>query len=115
MWTVDFGCMRCYQTCHDPDCQAVGFRGEPICLPLDVQEGVQESLFEYELAALDEGELLGRREAQVVEGCNPVGGYSMTADALGSVERPSESVLETDDGFELVLNQAIQMSPDKFP
>ena len=115
MWTVDLGCMRCYQTCHDPDCRAVGFRGEPICLPLRVQEGVREILFEYELAALDEGELLGRRDAHIVEGCKPRGGCSMAVDALGSVERSSESVLETDDGFELVLNQAIQMSPDKFP
>ena len=115
MWTVDLGCMRCYQTCYDPDCQAAGFRGEPICLPLDVQEGVRERLFEYELAALDEGELLDRREAQIVEGCRSGGACSMAVDVPGSVEQPSQGVLETDDGFELVLNEAIQTSPEQFP
>ena len=121
MWTVDFGSMRCYQTCYDPDCRAAGFRGEPICLPLDVQEGVRERLFEYELAALDEGELLGRHKSQVVEGCTgrprSTGGFpsAHVAGALGSAKGPSESILETDDGFELVLNQAIQMSPEQFP
>lgn len=48
MWNVDLlvGSMTCYQTCHDPECQAAGFRGQPVGLPLGVQDSVRETLFE---------------------------------------------------------------------
>jgi DNA-directed primase/polymerase protein len=52
-WHVDLLLNHCYQTCHDPDCRAMNFRGTPIPLPASVQESLQDALFEEELARLD--------------------------------------------------------------
>ena len=60
MWTVDLRYMVCHQTCHDPECRAMGFRGEPVVLPHNVQEQVRERLFDYELAFLDEQAILDK-------------------------------------------------------
>jgi Herpesviridae UL52/UL70 DNA primase len=52
-WNCDLVLYHCYQTCYDPDCRALNFRGTPIPLPLAVQEELQEALFEEALARLD--------------------------------------------------------------
>ena len=60
MWTVDLQLWHCVQTCHDPDCRAMQFRGTPVCLPEDIREQVQDAIFEEQLARLDEAELLAQ-------------------------------------------------------
>ena len=65
MWTVDLRFMTCQQTCHDPECRAMGFRGESVDLPQNVQEQVRERLFDYELAALDEKAILEQAKNEI--------------------------------------------------
>lgn len=69
--------------------------------------------------ALDEEELLDRCRSKSSGGlCQRQPATAVDAggvNSLGSAKGLSESVLETDDGFELVLNEAIQISPDQFP
>jgi Herpesviridae UL52/UL70 DNA primase len=52
-WNCDLVLFHCYQTCYDPDCRALNFRGAPIPLPSSVQEELREALFEEALARLD--------------------------------------------------------------
>lgn len=61
MWTVDFSTMTCVQTCHDPECAAMRFRGTPVPLPATVVEGIEEAVFEQQLALVDEQALLENR------------------------------------------------------
>lgn len=62
MWTVDFQTMQCTQSCHDPECRSLRFRGTPVGLPTDIKEMISDALFEQELAAMDEKELLDKQE-----------------------------------------------------
>jgi hypothetical protein len=53
IWNCNIATMECYQTCHDPDCRAMNFRGQPIPLATNVQNELRDALFEEELARLD--------------------------------------------------------------
>ena len=53
IWNCSILTMECYQTCHDPDCRAMNFRGQPIPLPISVRDELRDALFEEELARLD--------------------------------------------------------------
>lgn len=53
-WTVDFQTFLCTQSCHDPDCRRMNFRGAPVELPVVVKDALQEILFDEELACADE-------------------------------------------------------------
>jgi len=55
-WHVDLRMRHAYQTCHDPDCRALNFRGTPVPLPAPVQQALDEALFDEELARLDLGQ-----------------------------------------------------------
>lgn len=53
MWNVDLADFRCWQSCHDPECRALQFKGSAIDLPNDVKEEVQEAVFEQALLRTD--------------------------------------------------------------
>lgn len=52
-WHVDIRMLFCFQTCYDPDCRSLNFRGRPVPLPPPVRDALQDALFEEELARLD--------------------------------------------------------------
>ena len=58
MWTVDLANKVCWQTCHDPDCLAVGFRGRQVLLPEEVIAEVEDYLLDQELAELDDSKII---------------------------------------------------------
>ncbi|CAB9521107.1 directed primase/polymerase protein [Seminavis robusta] len=58
IWNIDFHHKKATQTCYDPECRAMNFRGAPIDLPYDVVEQLDDAMFESELAGLDEEVLL---------------------------------------------------------
>lgn len=53
IWNFNMLSMECYQTCHDPDCRALNFRGQSIPLPTNVRDELHDALFEEDLARLD--------------------------------------------------------------
>lgn len=61
MWTVDLQTMQCTQSCHDPECRALRFRGTPVDLPEAVRESIAGALFEQQIATMDEKELLDKQ------------------------------------------------------
>jgi hypothetical protein len=67
MWTVDLRTMQCIQSCHDPECRSLRYRGRPVDLPKAVCESVADALFEQQLATLDEKKLLEKHAASVKE------------------------------------------------
>jgi hypothetical protein len=66
MWTIDLVSWQCVQSCHDPECRSMRFRGTPIPVPASVREIVEDALFEEQLACLDEDALLQQARAQPV-------------------------------------------------
>jgi len=66
MWNVDLQECVCFQTCHDPDCRALSFRGEVLELPVHVHDEIKEQLFEEELLAV-----ALRSESQQIPQINP--------------------------------------------
>lgn len=63
MWTIDFTTMEATQGCHDPECRALRFRGKPVALPESVVEELRDTLFEDEIANLDESEVLHKKNS----------------------------------------------------
>ena len=53
MWTVDFRTMQYHQSCHDPECRAIGYKSNAERLPKNIEENVREYLFDLELASMD--------------------------------------------------------------
>lgn len=99
MWTVDLDRMMCYQICHDPECRAMGFRGELVELPCGVQEQIREVLFDYELAALDEQAILDK--ARRGNACaNGNGGTDRAEDADNGND---DTGVDVDEDFEKAL------------
>jgi Herpesviridae UL52/UL70 DNA primase len=52
-WHVDVRLKHCYQTCHDPECRALGFRGRTIPLPATLAQQLEEQLWEEDLGRLE--------------------------------------------------------------
>jgi Herpesviridae UL52/UL70 DNA primase len=52
-WHVDVRRKHCYQTCHDPECRALGFRGRTIPLPAILARQLEEQLWEEDLGRLE--------------------------------------------------------------
>ena len=48
----------CYQTCHDPECKMMHFRGASTFLPDDVQSEMREYFLDREIAELDVNEII---------------------------------------------------------
>jgi DNA-directed primase/polymerase protein len=65
IWNCNLISMECYQTCHDPDCRALSFRGRPIPLPMSVQDELRDSLFEEDLARLDITDILLQESSSI--------------------------------------------------
>ena len=42
MWNVSLVDMTYWQTCHDPECRMLRFRGEANMLPNDVQDEIRQ-------------------------------------------------------------------------
>ena len=57
MWTINLSAMEAIQSCHDPDCRQLGFRGSPVLLPEEVTLMVEDLLLEEQLAKMDLNEL----------------------------------------------------------
>ena len=53
MWTIDFRTMQYYQSCHDPECRAIGYKSNTERLPTNIEESVRDYLFDLELASMD--------------------------------------------------------------
>ena len=143
MWTVDLRYMVCHQTCHDPECRAMGFRGEPVDLPHNVQEQVRERLFDYELASLDEQAILdkARNEEPAPSAATSTNigeeisdsfekalldlnlasdenEHSERKDVDGATNGPSDppnAVEGNQDDFDSALNAALMLNPELFP
>ena len=62
MWNVDLRRMASYQTCHDFECRAMGFRGAFVDLPGELQKQVRDTLFELELNAFNDEEAIANRQ-----------------------------------------------------
>lgn len=43
-WVISIPKMQYWQTCHDPQCQSLSFRGEVNNLPRKIEEGIQDVL-----------------------------------------------------------------------
>jgi hypothetical protein len=99
MWTVDLERLVCYQTCHDPECRAMSFRGELVELPCGVKEQVREVLFNYELAALDEQAILDKANRDIA--CT--GGNRNSTDAGSVAQEVSDAAIAVDEEFEKAL------------
>jgi len=100
MWTVDLERLVCYQTCHDPECRTMGFRGELVVLPRSVEEQVREVLFNYELAALDEQALLDKADRDIA--C--IGGNRNITNAGSAEQEVSDcAAIAVDEEFEKAL------------
>ena len=54
MWNVDFRSFQYWQTCHDPDCRAMHFKGKRHDLPADVKTSLDDILFEKALIQMPE-------------------------------------------------------------
>ena len=59
IWNVDFRTKQCLQSCYDPECRAMNFRGSPVDLPWDVVQKLEDALFEEEIAHMDDSQLVG--------------------------------------------------------
>lgn len=62
LWKVDFQQRQCIQSCFDPDCRSMNFRGRPIDLPCGVALQLDDAIFEEQIARMDESELLGKAQ-----------------------------------------------------
>lgn len=92
-WHVDLQLHHCYQTCFDPDCRALNFRGQPVPLPTPVQDALQEAFFEEELARLD--------IAAVQVGAT--GQLSNQSQTVNDVDEADAFLSDDDDSFEKAL------------
>ena len=54
MWNIDLRHLTCWQTCHDPDCRAMGFKGNNVNLPEELRVEVSDAVFEQALVAQQE-------------------------------------------------------------
>lgn len=59
-WTVDLRLWHCVQSCHDPECRLLGFRGTPVPVPMTIREQVEDQIFEEQLLRLDEATLIAK-------------------------------------------------------
>ena len=62
IWVVHLIDRVCWQSCHDPECRAVGFRGERIDLPEEVNVEIDEYFLDLELSALNESQIIERTD-----------------------------------------------------
>ena len=119
----------------------MGFRGEPVDLPHNVQEQVRERLFDYELASLDEQAILdkARNEESAPSASTNIGEEisdsfekalldlnlasdenedSERKDVDGATNGPSDppnAVEGNQDDFDSALNAALMLNPELFP
>ena len=96
MWNVSLTDMTYYQTCHDPECRMLGFRGEVKMLPDDVQHEIKHIFSENDFQVDDEFEA-----------------------ALASLDIPQAAKRvdsDADDAsFEAKLSEALLSNPNLFP
>lgn len=60
LWRVSFQTKQCVQSCFDPDCRRMNFRGTPVDLPLDAAQQLEDALFEEAIGQMDDTELLAQ-------------------------------------------------------
>jgi len=56
IWNIDLLDRVCYQSCHDPECR--GYRGDPIDVPWDVNDEIDDYFLDYELSLLNENDVV---------------------------------------------------------
>ena len=54
IWNVDLKCKTYWQTCHDPECRSMDFRGTTRQLPDEVATSIDDYFLDQELASIDE-------------------------------------------------------------
>lgn len=59
IWNVDLLDRVCYQSCHDPECR--GYRGDPIDVPWEMNDEIDDYFLDYELSLLNENEVVEKR------------------------------------------------------
>ena len=91
IWNVDLLDRVCYQSCHDPECR--GYRGDPIDVPWDVNDEIDDYFLDYELSLLNENEVV---EKEVIR--------HSTATVVGGTGEFDDSFLEAAMG-QLDLNR----------
>jgi hypothetical protein len=92
-WTVDLRLWHCTQSCHDPDCRMLGFRGTPVPLPQVIREQVEDQIFEEQLARVDEDTLIDQARSMTKE---PTPSQSLQT-ALSSLTITGEAEEKADD------------------
>jgi hypothetical protein len=121
MWTVDLVSMSCTQSCHDPECRMLHFRGEPVPLPDHVRESLEEEAFEQQLARLDEQALLESRlqndkdefdDAEFEKALLALNLNDQTEHQTAKVELSAQNSSTLDDD---ALLGAMLTNPDMFP
>jgi hypothetical protein len=60
IWNIDLLDRVCYQSCHDPECR--GYRGEPIDVPWDVNDEIDDYFLDYELSLLNENDVVEKKK-----------------------------------------------------
>ena len=130
MWNVSLDDdMTYWQSCHDPDCRLVRFRGTVQVLPKDVQDSVRNILLERSIEVDDEFEAaLASLEMPVpVPVPVPVRNDPNSAEGDGYVEtmprqeigvdyiRVGDDPFEDDDEFAQILAKALREDPSLCP
>lgn len=133
MWNVslDNDDMTYWQSCHDPDCRLVRFRGDVQVLPKDVQDSVRNILLDRSIEVDDEFEAaLASLEMPVtvpLPVTKPVGNDPSSTEGDGDVEsmprqeigvdhiRVGDDPFEDDDEFVQILAKALRDDPSLCP
>lgn len=101
MWNVSLSDMSYWQTCHDPECRMMGYRGEVHVLPEDVQRASRQIMLEKKFEVDDEF------EAAIA---------SLDIPGVTTSNFNESTTSETQDAeFEAALHEALESNPELYP
>ena len=63
LWRVSFQTKQCVQSCFDPDCRRMNFRGTPVDLSIDAVQQLEDALFEETIGQMDDADLLAQNKS----------------------------------------------------
>mmetsp|Transcript_21020 Transcript_21020/g.23866 ORF Transcript_21020/g.23866 Transcript_21020/m.23866 type:complete len:521 (+) Transcript_21020:105-1667(+) len=113
MWNVSISDGTYWQTCHDPDCRMVSFRGSTNKLPVEICSGLNSIIQEYE-ANVDES----NETAMSVSNNNDtlMNVVDVEVNNLKSQDNPHvQNDPFNDDDFESAVSFAVASNPNLFP
>jgi hypothetical protein len=98
MWNVSLVNMTYWQTCHDPDCRMLGFRGEVKALPSNIVSDVKKILMEEAMQ------------------CNKGDNDGTAISGLDKVSKDLNHVAQDeDDEFASCIEHELLVHPELFP